>query len=271
MQLSISGKRLKTFEHLYLVLQTKEGEKFKHFRNIFNGPETTIALTKDKRLIGWGKNEYNLLGLTGEDSTKTMIFPPRILNNFPKIDDIKQISIGFQHTLILLHNSTVLGIGSNIHGELGRDNIESTKTFIQIKFPELETKCLNEKTCSIEMIAAEKDVSFFAFNYGTEKHVTLTPMCNGKSYLDLNVCSGNGMCMNDNVCSCFNGYYGDNCETSYNCSKFNDCSGNGYCNSNGTCSCYSFASGTNCSIPVRTFSSSYFYFFLLTQIFFINT
>jgi len=242
--------RLRTRKEIPLIPETNEGEKFKFFRNIFNGPETTILLTKNNKLIGWGKNEFNKLGLIGDDKNKTMIFPPRILTNFPEISDIRQISINFQHTLVLLHNSTVLGIGSNIHGELGRNDIQSTDSFIQIQFPELETKCLNEKTCSIEMIAAEKDVSFFVFNYGIEKHVSLTPLCNGKSYLDTNACSGNGICMNDNFCVCFNGFYGSSCQYAYDCLKFNDCSGNGVCNSNGTCSCYSFAGGENCSIPV---------------------
>jgi len=244
--------KLKTRIEIPLIPETNEGEKHKFFRNIFNGPETTILLTKNNKLIGWGKNEYNKLGLIGEDKNKTMIFPPRILNNFPEISDIKQISINFEHALVLLHNSTVLGIGSNRHGELRRNDIQSTDSFIQIKFPEFETNCIKDKTCSIEMIAAEKDVSFFVFNYANsknEKHVTLIPLCNGTSYLDINSCSGNGWCVNDDKCECYNGYYGNNCQFTFDCSEFDDCSGNGFCN-NGTCSCYSFAGGENCSIPV---------------------
>jgi len=242
--------KLKTSKEIPLIPETIEGEKFRYFRNIFNGPETTILLTKNNKLIGWGKNENNKMGLIGDDKNKTMIFPPRILTTFPSISDIKQISINFEHTLVLLHNSTVFGIGSNIHGELGRNDIQSADSFIEIKFPEFETNCIKDKTCSIEMIAAEKDVSFFVFNYGNERHVTLIPLCNGTSYLDLNVCSGNGWCVNDEKCECYDGYYGNNCQFAEDCSKLNDCTVNGVCNSDGTCSCYSFAGGENCSIPV---------------------
>ena len=255
------GKRinyLKSYKEINLVMDTVEGEEFKYFRNIFNGPETTILLTKNKKLIGWGKNEYNLLGLSGDDAYNTTIFPPRIITTFPRIEDIKQISVGFQHTLILLSNSTVLGIGTNMHGELGRDDISSSNTFIQIQLPEYEAKCIADKTCSIEMIAAEKDASFFIFNYGTEQHVLLTPICHSKSYLDVNVCSGNGMCVTDNTCECFDGYYGDNCQSTYDCSNFDDCSGIGVCTSSGSCNCPSFATGKNCSIPVCHIFSFHF-------------
>ena len=146
---------MKVFAPINLLLETKEGEKFKFFRNIFNGPETTIAITKDKRLIGWGKNENNLLGLTGEDSKMPLIFPPRIIETFPAVDEIKQISIGYRHTLILLQNSTVMGVGSNIHGELGRNDIQATDSIIEIEFPPIEADCIRRKNCSIEMIAAE--------------------------------------------------------------------------------------------------------------------
>ena len=249
----IPSNELKTYKEMHLILDTNKG-KFAFFRNIFNGPETTIMLTKNKQLIGWGKNKYNLLGLTGEYAKKTKIFPPRVLEwSYPKVEDIKQISIGFEHTLILLNNSTVMGIGSNMNGELGRDDINSTITFIEIKFPEYEAECIKNKTCTIEMVAAEKDVSFFVFNYGTlqeEKHVTLTPICNGSSYLDINVCSGNGMCVNNDKCECFFGYAGNNCERALDCSKRNDCSGNGYCSRKNTCQCHEFAGGRNCTKPV---------------------
>ena len=49
--------KLETFKEIRLVPETVDGEKFRYFRNIFNGPETTLLLTKNYQLIGWGKNE----------------------------------------------------------------------------------------------------------------------------------------------------------------------------------------------------------------------
>jgi hypothetical protein len=152
-------------------------------------------------------------------------------------------------------NSSVYGVGSNLNGELGFGNItKEFKTWTQIQFPENEKQCILSNACSIELIAAEKDTSFFVFNYflnENEKHVLIKPICYNKSHLDVNACSGNGMCLNDDYCECFDGYYGANCNITFDCSHLNNCSGNGFCTEYGNCSCSIDATGLDCSIPVR--------------------
>ena len=118
------------------------------------------------------------------------------------------------------------------------------------------------------MVAAEKDVSFFIFNYGTtEKHVELQPICFNKSYLDLDVCSSNGMCMNSEKCVCFDGYYGPQCEFSYDCSNLNNCSINGICAKDGVCQCSSHAHGDDCSIPVWRLIPLFVFFFGILMVY----
>lgn len=235
------------FKEMVLDFHTQQGN-FQKFRNIFNGPYSTISITFDKRLVAWGRNPNNLLGLSGLEANQTIVFPPKIIDSFPNADDIKQISIGYTHTLVLLHNSTVFGVGSNSNGELGRNDSDSFSSFTQIQFPDEEEACLKAKTCSIELVAAEFEVSFIVFNYGTEKHVEIKPICYGKSYIDLDSCSMNGVCIGEDKCECFDEYSGPNCNVTLACP--NNCYGNGYCNSSGICTCYSHATGNDCSIAV---------------------
>lgn len=225
-----------------------DGKKVGYFSNIINGPKTTILITKDKKLYGYGSNQNNLLGIA--DKEMTLVFPPKLLEFWPKFEEIKQISIGEQHSLVLLKNSTVLGIGSNLNCELGRNDTNVFKSFIQIQFSEYEENCIQARTCSIELVAAEKEASFFVFNYGPESHVYLEPVCFGKSHLDLDTCSSNGMCMDEDTCKCFGGYSGKKCEIVLDCSNLKNCSGNGYCNTEGNCTCAAHATGNDCSIPV---------------------
>ena len=249
------NSKVNVFKEILLEFCTDEGN-FKYFRNIFNGPYSTIALTQNMESLGWGKNDYNMLGMTGKEMNQEIVFPPKIIRTLPSVVNIKQISIGFQHTLVLLQNSTVLGIGSNSHGELGRYDFNTTNSWIPIQFGDDEQKCLTSKTCTVEFVAAEKDVSFFAFNYGSEKHVQMTPMCFSKSHLDIDACSFNGFCVDNEKCECFDGYYGENCNLTFSCPLLSNCSGNGYCTQFGNCSCSYHATGPDCSIPVCN------YFFL---------
>ena len=128
--------------------------------------------------------------------------------------------------------------------------IESSQNLIQIRFPEVEEQCIASGSCSVEMIAAEKDASFFVFNYGTEKNVEIRPVCFNISHLDLNACSGNGFCVSNDLCECFLGYRGVQCQSQYNCSELNNCTENGYCVSKNKCLCSNHAKGVDCSIPV---------------------
>jgi len=76
--------------------------------------------------------------------------------------------------------------------------------------------------------------------------------CFGIDPNDPNVCSGHGVCMEQDICSCQTGYYGIDCS---NCQCFgidrNDphvCSGHGICVGLDTCLCEVGWLGTDCSI-----------------------
>ncbi|KAG2392497.1 hypothetical protein C9374_011222 [Naegleria lovaniensis] len=69
------------------------------------------------------------------------------------------------------------------------------------------------------------------------------PICYGKTKNDTTACSGNGTCIDWDVCQCKTGYYGQQCELwqcngkAYNASDV--CSGHGKCISMNQCSCSS--------------------------------
>ncbi|KAL0478639.1 von Willebrand factor D and EGF domain-containing protein, partial [Acrasis kona] len=76
--------------------------------------------------------------------------------------------------------------------------------------------------------------------------------CNGVAWNNPSVCSGNGVCSAQDVCTCNAGYIGSsNCQTPIICGGLlagspNVCSGRGLCISNNTCSCGTLYSGSNC-------------------------
>jgi hypothetical protein len=77
--------------------------------------------------------------------------------------------------------------------------------------------------------------------------------CFGKLSTDSTICSGRGICVNLNKCSCTNFAYGDQCENvspfkcfGLNATDPNVCSGNGNCVYEDVCTCNSLFSGLAC-------------------------
>ncbi|EFC44302.1 predicted protein [Naegleria gruberi] len=75
--------------------------------------------------------------------------------------------------------------------------------------------------------------------------------CYGYADTSRHVCSSNGLCIAENNCSCFDGYYGDNCDFpicfgSYN--QTESCSGQGVCIAANSCRCNSGFKGEDCSV-----------------------
>jgi hypothetical protein len=74
--------------------------------------------------------------------------------------------------------------------------------------------------------------------------------CFGKTSSNSDICSGNGICIGSDVCSCELGYSGQQCQI-INCFGKNSsdpsvCSGNGICSQYDTCSCNFGFDGYNC-------------------------
>lgn len=66
----------------------------------------------------WGSNKYGQLGL---GATEEEIFKIPSENNNIKNLQIKQIAAGYNHTLILLEDGTLLSCGNNDYEQLGHD------------------------------------------------------------------------------------------------------------------------------------------------------
>jgi alpha-tubulin suppressor-like RCC1 family protein len=74
--------------------------------------------------------------------------------------------------------------------------------------------------------------------------------CFAKLPTDSLICSGNGLCIDSDVCSCSYGYYGNNCQH-YQCfgknsTLSNVCSANGVCISPDKCQCNINYDGNEC-------------------------
>jgi len=79
--------------------------------------------------------------------------------------------------------------------------------------------------------------------------------CDGIDYDDPLVCSGQGDCVAQDTCTCYEGFYGANCEIAMTCDGIdyddpNVCSGRGDCVAQDTCTCYEGFYGANCEIAM---------------------
>lgn len=94
--------------------------------NVGDNPHTLI-LTGDNKLFAVGSNAYCQTGYNG--ASNTMLRP---VAGVPS-GTIKEISAGFDHTLILMENGDMYGIGNNAKGQLGSTNLGGSVTsFIKL-------------------------------------------------------------------------------------------------------------------------------------------
>jgi hypothetical protein len=89
-----------------------------------------------------------------------------------------------------------------------------------------------------------------AISEGSVAILQSNSICFGKQSSDINVCSGKGICADENQCQCDIEYTGNYCQYAFcnniNASLPNVCSGKGTCIDTNNCSCLTGASGTNC-------------------------
>jgi intracellular multiplication protein IcmE len=107
---SISGGVAKTF-----TLMTNSTGKVPS--NIICGGEFTIALMTDNTIYVTGKNTNGQLGLSNTTSRSSFTLLPLPTGKTPS-----QIMCGFEHTIVLMTDSTMYGTGLNSSGQLGTDN-----------------------------------------------------------------------------------------------------------------------------------------------------
>ncbi|KAJ5068466.1 hypothetical protein M0811_02399 [Anaeramoeba ignava] len=127
----------------------------KNVSKIFSGNSSKSAflLNTNQELFGCGYNGSVQLGLgksvgskiqkltkiqniPKEDEINTKIFTEIKLSLFEN-DNILDISVGNEHTLILTSNENLIGFGANLYGELGTGDTKSQLIPIQIKLPKL--------------------------------------------------------------------------------------------------------------------------------------
>lgn len=77
------------------------------------GTTSSIFLLSDGTIKVCGVNQYYQMG----SYTNGNIFTPTKIS--PQLSNIKQISCGISHSLLLLNDGTIVGLGKNEYGELG--------------------------------------------------------------------------------------------------------------------------------------------------------
>jgi len=88
------------------------------------GNETSSAISNKGRVFTWGSNFFQNLGLSSLESYQkgySIKEPFEITSRLELNEDdfIIDVSIGYQHTLILSNNGIVFGMGTNSYGALG--------------------------------------------------------------------------------------------------------------------------------------------------------
>jgi alpha-tubulin suppressor-like RCC1 family protein len=105
-------------------------------KSVFCGGDHSLILKNDNTLWGSGDNRFGELGLgyTNDKHIFIQLLDQDTPTKLPRrpIDNIKSVSCGYFHTLILKNDNTLWGSGCNIFGQLGLGHYDNQYTFIQI-------------------------------------------------------------------------------------------------------------------------------------------
>jgi alpha-tubulin suppressor-like RCC1 family protein len=112
-----------------VLIGSKKSFEIKSIQSIGSGGIHTFLLIDDGTIMTTGNNEKGQLGL-GESFEST-----ESISNFtyvPEITDVKAVSAGFKHSIILKNNGTIWATGQNDKGQLGLGNTIDQMTFTQV-------------------------------------------------------------------------------------------------------------------------------------------
>ena len=117
-----------------------------------SGKDFTVALKSDGTVWTWGYNGYGQLGV----GDKTNRYKPTKIN----IENVVDISAGYNHTLLVTKDGKIYSFGSNSYGQLGR----SENTLLPKEIPNLENI---EKVSAgaYHSMAIGKDGSVYTWGY----------------------------------------------------------------------------------------------------------
>ena len=124
------------FGHQMVVNEPKIIEELcdKSVIQFYNGIYSAFALTSDNKLYGWGNNEFGQLGLKVVNFNK--VYKPVLIEDLNDIN-IKQISCGASHTLVLTFDGMVYGWGNNEGGQIGCGKESGEKISVIMKLEAL--------------------------------------------------------------------------------------------------------------------------------------
>ena len=91
------------------------------------GRDHTIVLMEDGSVYGAGDNEDGELG-TGDDNDKIIFTPMTIGDGSTLVTNVKAISCGKYHSIVLMNDGSVYGTGENYDGQLGTGDDNNNKT-----------------------------------------------------------------------------------------------------------------------------------------------
>ena len=104
----------------YSTFQTVPGVT--GFKQVAGGQNFTFALKTDGTLLSCGNNTYGQLGINSTTTSNYSTF-----QTVPGITGIKQISCGYNHTIALKTDGTLLACGNNGGGQLGINSATTSK------------------------------------------------------------------------------------------------------------------------------------------------
>jgi alpha-tubulin suppressor-like RCC1 family protein len=127
-----------------------------NIKSVFCGYVHTIILKNDNTLWGTGYNSIGQLGLghTNYQHTFVQLFQQDTLTELLRrpIDNVKSVSCGSHHTIILKNDNTLLGSGWNACGRLGLGHSVQQHTFGQLLEQDTPAKLLRRPIDNIKSV-----------------------------------------------------------------------------------------------------------------------
>jgi alpha-tubulin suppressor-like RCC1 family protein len=142
-----------------------------NIKSVSCGNSHTLILKNDNTLWGSGLNYIGQLGLGDIDKQDTFVqllkqdTPAKLLHR--PIDNVKSVSCGVSHTLILKNDNTLWGSGNNDEGELGLDHPNYQTTFVQLLQQDTPAKLLRRPIDNVKNISNGSEYSLILKNDNT--------------------------------------------------------------------------------------------------------
>lgn len=91
----------------------------------FHGVDTTMALTRDGKLWGWGRNDFLQVAQTSGNKTSPTERTDQVISG-----TIRQIAVGDDHSGFVTSDGTIYTTGRNNQGQLGIGNNTDQTTYV---------------------------------------------------------------------------------------------------------------------------------------------